>query len=346
MAAPDLWLLDDARIMGGGQLFALRLARHARDRRCVIVCPRDSELARRCAEQGVPTRHARFPAPLPTPAFAAAAAALPRVLREAPGDAIVVGNSARTQAAAAAAWGWRRARAPRFVHLMHERDSARRPSARAVHRRFGRMAALGANAVQAYRDALGVPVAHLNNFLGPDQLAALVAVRDGRPSPRPLPVVGIAGRLIPEKGILEAVRDLGAVSGGWAELLIAGERQDEAYAREVEAAAAPLGERVRLLGHVADMPHFLRSLDLLLVPSTGNEAQPTVILEALAAGCPVAVRRAIWSSDFDGLPVAPFDEVAAALSAPPAGRADPAELARRFGPEQALAGIAAALGPG
>ena len=93
------------------------------------------------------------------------------------------------------------------------------------------------------------------------------------------------------------------------------------------------------------MPGFLGSIDSLIVPSTGKEAQPTAIIEALAYGVPVVVRAPLYSPDFDGLPVTP-DETAAELGrGPPRARSSPApmdELIARFGPEQAIAGIDAA----
>ena len=54
------------------------------------------------------------------------------------------------------------------------------------------------------------------------------------------------------------------------------------------------------------MPGFLGSIDTLIVPSTGKEAQPTAIIEALAYGVPVVVRAPLYSPDFDGLPVTPY----------------------------------------
>ena len=48
------------------------------------------------------------------------------------------------------------------------------------------------------------------------------------------------------------------------------------------------------------MPGFLGSIDALVVPSVGKEAQPTAIIEALAYGVPVVVRDPLYSPDFDG----------------------------------------------
>ena len=48
--AVELWILDPAPIMGGGQAFALRLARHLRDHgRGARRAPSPSELAERAA---------------------------------------------------------------------------------------------------------------------------------------------------------------------------------------------------------------------------------------------------------------------------------------------------------
>jgi glycosyltransferase involved in cell wall biosynthesis len=161
----------------------------------------------------------------------------------------------------------------------------------------------------------------------------------------------VLARLIPEKGVLELVEDLARTPAAWSELRVAGDRQDASYAARIEARAAEVGlaERVALLGHVEDVPALLAQADALVVPSVGNEGQPTAILEALAAGVPVLVRRAIHSADYAGLPVLPYDgpgELAAGLGALPDRAAPVEELARRFGPEQAVEVLAAAARTG
>ncbi|MEA2428758.1 MAG: hypothetical protein QOF37_2386 [Thermoleophilaceae bacterium] len=312
----------------------------------VVVCPEGSELDRRLSSEGFETRHATFPAPVPGPAQLRAAWALRRVLREAPPGATIVGNTARAQAFAALALAGRRRR-PAFVHLMHERDSAERRSARFVHSRFGALAVVGSTAARAYAERLpGTPVRSLNNFLDPADLESMLARRAPTPGGE-APVAGFLGRLIPEKGAVELVEELAAVRGSWSRLLIGGARQDEKYARLVEARAVELGVggQVHLPGHVDDVPEFLAGIDVLVVPSTGNEAQPTVILEALALGRPVLVREPVWSPDFEGLPVVPYRDAAGLgerLAALPPADADPELLRRRFGPAQAIAAIDAA----
>jgi glycosyltransferase involved in cell wall biosynthesis len=324
--APELWLLDDARIMGGGQLFALRLARavvrEGGPAAVRVVCPAGSELARRAQAAGVRVEDLTFPPPPALPAVWLAGRRLRALLRAVP-DAIVVAGSARCQAVAVAAGC-----DERLVHLMHERDSAARASVRFVHGRRGRVVAVGATAAQTYGSAA------LRNFLLDEDYERLAAA-----PPRPRQgVVGVLARLIPEKGVLELIGELERVRG-WERLLVGGDAQDADYAAAVRAAA---GERVELLGHVDDVTAFLGRTDVVVVPSVGHEAQPTVIIEALAAGRPVVVREPIHSSDYAGLPVFAYGDLdaalTAALAAPPP---DPGLLRERFGPAQALAAIEA-----
>jgi glycosyltransferase involved in cell wall biosynthesis len=338
-----IWLLDDGGVsLGGGQLFALRLARNA-GRPVRLVCPPGSPLWD--AAEDLDRVAARFPAPVPhkAPSLAAAALGLRRALAAARAEeAVVVSGSIRASMLAGIALTARRD-APPLVHLLHERDSAERASVRIALRRSQRVLTVGSKAAEAYRKALPeASVSQIENFLAPDELARLVAIR--RPPRGGPPVLGVLARLIAEKGIDALVDELAAVPDAWAELRVGGPRQDERYAASVErqVAAAGLDDRVRLVGPVGDVPGFLASIDVLVVPSTGNENQPTVILEALAAGVPVVVRSSLWSQAFAGLPVVRYEtasELSASLSSAPAPAADPEVVARRFGVEQVVAAI-------
>ena len=222
---------------------------------------------------------------------------------------IFVGASLRTQVYAhAALLGTRRPSS--IIHFMVEQDSAQRLAARLVLRRA--VVVMGGSAAERYRQAVPkVPVRAVNNFLLPEEFDSAKAtpdrVADGEP-----PTVGVLARLIPEKGVLELVQELAAVPAGWSRLLVGGPRQDERYTAVVEQRIAALGlqSRVNLLGPVDDLGAFFEHADVLIVPSTGREGQPTVIVEALAHGRPVLVRAPLWSREFQGFPVHPYRSAA------------------------------------
>ena len=73
-------------------------------------------------------------------------------------------------------------------------------------------------------------------------------------------------------------------------LLLAGRVSSRAYDRRVRAAIerAGLGDRVRFLGPVGDMPALYGAADVVLMPSQ-TEASPIAALEALACGIPVLI---------------------------------------------------------
>jgi UDP-glucose:tetrahydrobiopterin glucosyltransferase len=95
----------------------------------------------------------------------------------------------------------------------------------------------------------------------------------------------VAGRLSPEKGVLEAIEIAGRVGR---ELVIAGVRYDPAYAAQVDAAAARAGG-VRLAGALprVDLWRLLAGSAALLFPIRWEEPFGMVAAEAQATGCPV-----------------------------------------------------------
>jgi glycosyltransferase involved in cell wall biosynthesis len=350
----QLWVVDHAPVMGGAELFILKLARHAAAgsrARVVVVCPAASELADRCRAAGIEVRAAAMPHFTSAQAarIPAAVLRLARVLRRAPPGATVVASSAWSQALVAACVPLLSGRP--VVHLLHEQDTAKRRSARIVLARTGLPVAIGANAVATYVAALGgAPVAQINNVLGDAELAAAAVAPRRAPGARreaaTRPVVGVLARLIPEKGIVEFVEELSACHHAWHVAHIAGGAQDASYAARVARRISALGlaDRIALRGHVGDVAAFLDGLDVLIVPSIGTEGQPTVVLEALARGVDVVVRTDVFSADYSGLPVAAYRDGAdlrAALGALPGTPAPLDELARRFGAGQALDGLLA-----
>jgi glycosyltransferase involved in cell wall biosynthesis len=355
--ATRLWILDHAEIAGGGQRFALRVGRHAAARPGLevrVVCPADSVLAGWCREAGLAVMNADFP-PFHPAAVLRIGAALRNsgaLMRAADAGTLLLANSARVQAYLFAVSALARTQA-RVVNVMHEQDSARRPSARFAYRRFGTLLVVGEAAAAAYRQRLpGVMVHEANNFLLESELTPLEALRRDRHAPARPAVLGVLGRMIPEKGLLELVEELAAdaVRPRWRRLVLAAFPQDQSYERRLRARIQELGIGgvVELVGPRA-AAEVLAEVDALIVPSTGHEAQPTVIIEALAAGVPVIVRSSVWSSAYEGLPVVGYDSEAAlatALEQLPGPPASPRVIAKRFGPEQFMAALGAAPGTG
>jgi glycosyltransferase involved in cell wall biosynthesis len=114
--------------------------------------------------------------------------------------------------------------------------------------------------------------------VGADDFVALMAARIAQQKNQDL-VVEALGRLkaagtLPERFVL----------------LLAGRVSSQAYDRRVRTAIerAGLGDRVRFLGPVADMPALYGAADVVLMPSQ-TEASPIAALEALACGIPVLI---------------------------------------------------------
>jgi glycosyltransferase involved in cell wall biosynthesis len=105
------------------------------------------------------------------------------------------------------------------------------------------------------------------------------------------PIVGIVGRIDPEKGVdtvVRAVAELAGDAGRCQLVVIGGAGLDTgAYEERVRAEAANLlGDRVRFTGPLGDMPGALRSLDVVI---NASEAEPfgLSLLEAQASGVAV-----------------------------------------------------------
>jgi glycosyltransferase involved in cell wall biosynthesis len=347
----ELWLFDDAPIVGGAEVFALRLARFAASRDGPaprIVCPAESEMAARCETEGIEVIPASFPPlrPLGAPSWPGAVLALRRLLRRAGTEAIAVGNTARAQAYLFAASMLLRRRPP-MVQVIHEGDTLARVSARFAYRRFGALVAMGGRIADLCRKRLpGVPVWEANLFLTPAEFERA----EGARARNRAPVLGVLARFIPEKGQLDLVEEL-AGAGSWSRALFAGRPEDGAYTERVAERIAALGlsERITLLDPVEDLGPFFDSIDILVVPSTGSfEGQGMVIVEALAHGRPAVVRRRAFSArDYAGLPVLPYEgaaELERRLAELEESSVPVDEVQRRFGAEHALDTILAAGG--
>jgi len=134
-------------------------------------------------------------------------------------------------------------------------------------------------------------IEHLPNGL---DLARFPALLRARPAGSTAPLrVGFLGTLAPHKGpqlLLEAWSRLPASLRACAVLELCGRRpSDTAFARRLEQLAAAAG--AALPGPLArsEVPSWMASLDLLVVPSAWYENAPMVILEALAVRTPLLV---------------------------------------------------------
>lgn len=147
-------------------------------------------------------------------------------------------------------------------------------------------------------------------------------------------VLGCVGRLFPEKGfdlLIEAVRRL--VDRGYdAHLLVAGEGPERQRLAQ-RVAELQLGDRVGLVGHLAETIPFYEALDVFVLSSL-REGLPNVLLEAMSMRLPVVatevggVPRLVRNGENGFLVKSPApDELAAATML----LLDDAALRERFG---------------
>jgi glycosyltransferase involved in cell wall biosynthesis len=127
-----------------------------------------------------------------------------------------------------------------------------------------------------------------------------------------VPRVVAAGALIPIKGydvLLEAFGEL-AASGVPFELLLAGDGP-ERNRLERQAISLGIGERVKFLGEIDDVPALLSTAHIAVHPSR-SEGLSNTILEAMAEGLPVVATNVggtpeIINDNRSGLLVPPND---------------------------------------
>jgi glycosyltransferase involved in cell wall biosynthesis len=108
--------------------------------------------------------------------------------------------------------------------------------------------------------------------------------------PRHGPLIGLAARPSPEKGfeLFEEVVARVHARRPSARFVVAGEFGWRAHYEKLLRAAG-LGDAVRFLGHVSQMPDFYRAIDVAVLTSRGQsiEASPNALLEAMAVARPI-----------------------------------------------------------
>ncbi len=114
------------------------------------------------------------------------------------------------------------------------------------------------------------------------------------------PIIFIAGRMVPEKGILEAALAIVNVLPFYPEwkLVIAGARRFEdapasSYEAKVGKAIAPLGNQAEMLGFIPSdaVRLWQERAAIAACPSIWQEPLGKVVVEALAEGCAVLTTR-------------------------------------------------------
>jgi len=177
------------------------------------------------------------------------------------------------------------------------------------------------------------------------------------------PLVGVIGRLVPDKGQDDFLRAAAVVRRQHPRslFLLAGIGTAEPALRSL-AAHLGLGDAVRFLGFRDDIPEITAALDVSVLPSVDCDASSAVLKEALACGVPAVATDIGGAAEIvrhgdTGHIVPPRhpDRLAAAilslLDDPPAARAmgvrGSGEMAARFSPDrltvETLAAYRAAL---
>lgn len=111
----------------------------------------------------------------------------------------------------------------------------------------------------------------------------------GLPSDRKL--VALVGRICEQKGQTDLLRGARQIQSAVdnVEFLLAGEGKDKTAMAEVSALidSEGIADKVRLMGYVPDVEMLFAAIDVLVMPSHW-EGMPLSLLEAMAAGVPVA----------------------------------------------------------
>ncbi len=186
-------------------------------------------------------------------------------------------------------------RPPRVVHTLHnvaehEIEASGRALQRVAFRAGVRPVAIGDAVATSIRDLYGIePAATIPNGIPVAQFAPPPGARERLRAELGVPpnarVAISVGRLNPQKNhalLLDAFARVRP--DAW--LLVAGDG-DLRPALEAQAAALGLAARVRFLGSRRDVPALFAASDAMVLASSW-EGNPLVVMEAMAAGLPVA----------------------------------------------------------
>lgn len=142
--------------------------------------------------------------------------------------------------------------------------------------------------------AQGIPLSRLSHV--PNFLRRETSVLPPRTHLSQPPLIGVLGRMVPEKGI-DLLLDALPLMQQPARVFIAGDGPERSTLEaKVKQAGIDLMARVRFAGWVEDVAAFYRNIDVLCVPSR-SESFGLIVLEAWAAGVPVIATRTSGPSE-------------------------------------------------
>ena len=219
-------------------------------------------------------------------------------LREARLDVL---NAHLFHAALAARIVARGARVGKLVvtHHFNERRAWRFAAERLWSARAARVSAVSRTVAATVAAGLRLPLAEVRVVPNGVDLAAIAAkapaAREESRRRLRLPaaarVVGTVGRLVPEKAPLMLLEAFALLAASDAELRLVyvgdGPLHEKVWRR---AKHLGLGERVMITGFQPDVPAALAALDVFAL-SSRTEGHPVALLEAMAAGLPIAACR-------------------------------------------------------
>jgi len=125
------------------------------------------------------------------------------------------------------------------------------------------------------------------------QADARARVRAGRGWDESVPVIGFAGRFVPEKGLAVLMQALGQLAIPWRALWVGG--GPELPSLQAFSAAHPGRVSIAMGVAHAEMPAYLNAMDVLCAPSqttaAWREQFGRMLIEAMACGVPVLASR-------------------------------------------------------
>ena len=263
--------------------------------RPVVICPTEGDLPARLREAGIrvlvrgihrPTREElhRFVPEVPLHW---------RWLR-AENIALVHGNTSASRRSIVQA-----AVLARVPYIQHVRNVVRHPQSSYGYRVAQRIVCNSDSSGEAFRrdPRFGIKTVTLYNAVDLSRYEAERETRRdelGVSSSRP--IVGFVGQIVPRKGVTTLITAMADVVAQLPDalLVIVGsappdETEYEAECRRLTTALG-LDKHVRFVGYRRDVPAFMRTFDVFALP-TRSEPFGKVVIEAMAAGCPVVASR-------------------------------------------------------